>query len=81
LDDECCPCCGYLTLAQAPSGTYELCPVCFWEDDGVQFRNPDYEGGANKVSLNRARDNFREQGASETAFKSNVRSPLPEEQP
>jgi hypothetical protein len=76
-----CPCCGYLTLPQAPSGTYELCPVCFWEDDGVQFRNLDYEGGANKVSLNQARQNFGELGVSEARFKSNVRPPLPEEQP
>ena len=27
-----CPCCGSLTLPAG--GQYELCPVCFWEDDG-----------------------------------------------
>ncbi len=26
-----CPCCGYLTLDER--GTYDICPVCFWEDD------------------------------------------------
>jgi hypothetical protein len=41
-------------------GTYNICNVCFWEDDGVQFHDIDYEGGANKVSLNQARQNFRE---------------------
>lgn len=76
-----CPCCGFLTLDEAPSGTYDICNVCFWEDDGVQFRDPDYEGGANTVSLNQARENFQLHGASEPCFRSNVRAPLPEEQP
>jgi len=76
-----CPCCGYLTLEEAPTGTYDLCKVCFWEDDGVQFRDPDYEGGANTPSLNQARESFREHGVSELRFKAHVRAPLPEEQP
>jgi hypothetical protein len=76
-----CPCCGYLTLDTTPTGTYELCKVCFWEDDGVQFRDPDYEGGANTPSLNQGRANFREHGVSEPRFKANVHPPLPEEQP
>ena len=50
---------------EAPTGTYDICNVCFWEDDGVQFHDLDYEGGANKVSLNQARENFREHGVSE----------------
>jgi hypothetical protein len=76
-----CPCCCHLTLPQPPSGTYEICPVCFWEDDAVQFRDLDYEGGANTVSLNQARETFLAQGVSETRFRSNVRPPLPEELP
>ncbi|MGX1964083.1 CPCC family cysteine-rich protein [Streptomyces sp. CB02115] len=32
-------------------GSYKICPVCFWEDDGAQFRWPTMGGGANKVSL------------------------------
>ncbi|WP_448262693.1 CPCC family cysteine-rich protein [Microbacterium aurum] len=53
LDDQTvhpCPCCGHLTLGQPP-GSYELCPVCFWEDDAVQLRWPTYPGGANRPSL------------------------------
>lgn len=46
-----CPCCGYKTLQQEPPGTYEICEICFWEDDDVQFNDPDYEGGANLESL------------------------------
>ena len=34
-----CPCCGFLTLDEAPPGTFAICPVCFWEDDDVQFRH------------------------------------------
>ena len=70
-----CPCCGYLTLSQEADGTYELCPICFWEDDGVQLDDPDYEGGANTVSLKQAQRNFLEFGASEKRFVRNVRQP------
>jgi Cysteine-rich CPCC len=76
-----CPCCGYLTLVEPPGGTYDICAVCFWEDDGVQFRDPDHRGGANKVSLNQARENFGAHGVSETRLKSAVRAPLPQERP
>lgn len=76
-----CPCCGYLTLPKSPPGTYQICEVCFWEDDGVQFDDPDYEGGANKLSLRQARANFREFGVSELRLKTNVRPPRPDEQP
>lgn len=46
-----CPCCGYRTLEEKPPGTYQICEICFWEDDDIQFRDPDYEGGANELSL------------------------------
>lgn len=32
-----CPCCDFLTLSEPPSGTFQLCPVCWWEDDNIQF--------------------------------------------
>lgn len=76
-----CPCCGFLTLSEPPPGTYAICKVCFWEDDGVQFADPDYEGGANTVSLNQARKTFALHGVSELRFEANVRAPLPEELP
>ena len=56
-----CPCCRNLTLTEEPSGTFEICPICGWEDDEVQFKNPDYEGGANKLSLNQAKKKFFDQ--------------------
>ena len=54
-----CPCCDRHALTEPPSGTFEICPVCGWEDDGVQFRDPDYRGGANGASLREARDAYR----------------------
>jgi len=70
-----CPCCGYKTLDEKPPGTYDICPVCFWEDDAVQFDDPDYEGGANEVSLRQAQKNFMEFGACERRVLSHVRRP------
>ena len=76
-----CPCCGNRTLSEEPPGSYDICPVCWWEDDAVQFDDPDYAGGANVVSLNEARTNFREFGASERRFIRHVRPAKPEERP
>jgi len=58
-----CVCCGNRTLSSEPPGTFEICPVCYWEDDNVQFDNPDYEGGANDISLNKARENYKRIGS------------------
>lgn len=41
-------------------GGYEICPVCGWEDDPLQRREPDFEGGANELSLNEAIKAFEE---------------------
>ncbi|MFF5535809.1 CPCC family cysteine-rich protein [Streptomyces cinerochromogenes] len=57
-----CPYCGHRVLGEMP-GSYEICPVCFWEDDGVQFRWPTMAGGANKVSLIEAQRNYQDFGA------------------
>lgn len=53
-----CPCCGQYEFSG--EGSYEICPVCNWEDDPVQAEEPDYRGGANVMSLNEARDAFRQ---------------------
>lgn len=53
-----CPCCWYYTFDEKANGNYDICEVCFWEDDPIQLENADYVGGANKVSLSEARRNF-----------------------
>jgi Cysteine-rich CPCC len=76
-----CPCCGYLTLNTADRGSYDICPVCFWEDDAVQFEDPDYAGGANVLSLTQARKNFLAIHASDPRFAAYVRPPESDEAP
>ena len=70
-----CRCCGYNTLKQFPNGTYEICEICFWEDDIYQTENPDDEDGPNRVSLLQARKNFEDFGACEFDMKIHVRKP------
>lgn len=53
-----CPCCGFKTLGSKPPGTFVICDVCNWEDDLVQFDDPDYEGGANVYSLRQAQHKY-----------------------
>ena len=76
-----CPCCEHLTLDKQPPGTYEICPVCYWEDDGLQYHDPNDEGGANTMSLNEARLNFLRLGAIDEASLALVRPPTAEEVP
>jgi hypothetical protein len=57
-DEFSCPCCGEKTIDNL--GDYEICPICKWEDDPVQYKDPSYSGGANKMSLNEAREAFRQ---------------------
>jgi hypothetical protein len=75
-----CPCCGYYTLDEEPPGTFQVCPVCYWEDDNTQFDDPTYSGGANENSLELARLNFLRCRASSPRFVGLVRDPLPEEE-
>ncbi len=74
-----CPCCGFYILDDKADNTFQICPVCYWEDDGVQFHEPNYQGGANSVSLIQARENYKSFGAIEERFKERVRPPLKEE--
>jgi hypothetical protein len=76
-----CPCCGFLTRSEPLPGTFEVCPVCFWEDDNIQAANPEFEGGANRVSLKEARHNFAQFGAIEARYVQRVRAALPDEMP
>lgn len=68
-----CPCCGFYTLDARKE--YEVCPVCFWEDDPIQAKDEQYSGGANKVSLEQARKNYAEFGACEIEMLKYVRKP------
>ncbi len=69
-----CPCCGYYTLAEGDTD-YDICPVCFWENDPWQAKEPEETGGANGVSLKQARENFVAFGVCEERFAEKVRKP------
>ncbi|HEY4178237.1 MAG TPA: CPCC family cysteine-rich protein [Kofleriaceae bacterium] len=74
-----CACCGSLTMSEPDS--YDICPVCFWEDDPVQNANDAVDGGANTVSLREARRNYLQFGVSEPEFIDKVRSATADETP
>lgn len=76
-----CPCCGCLTLSER--GMYDICPVCFWEDDGQDEHDAEVvRGGPNgSLSLAQARENYRQFGACDERMKKNVRPPLAHELP
>lgn len=65
-----CPCGDYFTLDER--GGYDICPVCFWEDDGLDVDKPDAHSGPNHITLREARRNFLAYGACEERFVGNV---------
>ena len=69
-----CLCCGYLTLRECPPGSFDICPVCAWEDDYAQGIDIDMRGGANRLSLSEARDNFQLIGVSDPNELGNTRA-------
>ena len=68
-----CPCCGYFVFVAR--GDYEICPICFWEDDFTQLQYPFSDAGANKVSLATAQINYIQFSASKLDMVMRVRSP------
>ena len=74
-----CPCCKYKTLHAR--GGDEICPVCFWQDDGQDEADAELVlGGPNSnLSLRQAQMNFKKDGVVEMRFLSHVRKALPDE--
>jgi len=46
-----CPACGFLTVLDSSYGSYNICKVCDWEDDGVELAIPECGGGEHRESL------------------------------
>ena len=70
-----CPCCDHFTLEER--GMWDICPVCFWEDDGCDLDDLESLGsGCNHgLTLQQGRDNFRRLGACDSEMIQHV---LPE---
>ena len=59
-----CACCGFLVFSE-PLGSYDICPVCDWEDDALQLEfATTLAGGANRLTLAEAQARFQSAPAS-----------------
>ncbi|MEZ6015597.1 MAG: CPCC family cysteine-rich protein [Planctomycetota bacterium] len=65
-----CPCCDYYTLHS--HGSHEICPVCYWQDDGQGMDRLDEVSGPNHITLRQGRENFNAIGAADHAARSLV---------
>lgn len=45
-----CPACGFLVDDEGLY-SFNICQICGWENDLVQYRLPELTGGANRMSL------------------------------
>ena len=55
-----CPVCGKFEFEY--EGCFDICEVCGWNDDPIQFENPDEKYCANQMSLNEAREVYKKRG-------------------
>ncbi len=78
-----CPCCGYFTIENDDEVIFDFCDVCGWQFDVVAHNNPDISIGANKISLNEARENYSKFGVSKKRLigTNQVRKPRMDELP
>lgn len=53
-----CPVCGYLTLEERDA--FEICGICFWEDDGIDDFEENEDSGPNHMTLKEGRAIFKE---------------------
>ncbi len=64
-----CQCCGDKTSDESAIGPFDICELCGWEADSVRSKQPDYEGGANGISLREARYKFYRLSTETTGFE------------
>lgn len=50
-----CACCE-----KGVVGFFDICKICGWQNDDLQNREPDFDGGANEMSLNEAKQAYKE---------------------
>jgi len=70
-----CPCCGYVIFRKTESSLYEICYICYWEDDPYKREFPDLKDGENNISLRQAQLNFLKFGACSREMIGKARKP------
>ncbi|MCC3157091.1 hypothetical protein LJ737_07565 [Hymenobacter sp. 15J16-1T3B] len=71
---QACACCGYKTIERA----LEICYVCWWQQDHYQEEvDTNDADGPNYVSIEVARENYRQLGACEKEFVKDAKPPSP----
>jgi len=66
-----CDCCDHFSIPAERD--WEICPVCFWEQDSFGVSDPDEPSGANHgLTLREGRRNFAELGACSREFQSRI---------
>lgn len=78
-----CPCCRNYTheVETDDEPLFEICDVCWWQYDAVAHEKPDTMLGANSVTLNQARKNYKLFGVIEERFIGTGREPKLDELP
>lgn len=70
----CCPCCGQPTYPVAPENALAyICPVCYWENDLFVHTDDEPSDENRQLTLNQARENYREFGISDPRLLENLR--------
>lgn len=72
-----CPCCGYKTLPGR--GDYDLCTVCFWEDDADELDDAVSLEGPNGQTLAEGQRTYARYGTSVLHCINKVRPPASDE--
>ncbi|MEM6264799.1 MAG: CPCC family cysteine-rich protein [Bacteroidota bacterium] len=49
-----------------------MCPVCFWEDDGIDIDQLDEHSDPNHITLRQGRSNFQKYGACDSTVVKNM---------
>ncbi len=62
-----CPVCGKYEFAD--EACYDICPNCGWQDDGSQINEPDYDSGANTMSLKQYRKQYQDRIKANPNYK------------
>ncbi|QNK54691.1 CPCC family cysteine-rich protein [Paenibacillus sp. PAMC21692] len=76
-----CPCCDFYTVDSEDEVIVDICDVCFWQYDLIAHELPDKNIGANHISLNQARENYKLFDVCKQEFRHLVRDPIEEELP